>query len=201
VSLAAPSTTAVAKSPPGRANELDEVTLRRAQRGDEAACRVLVERYQRPVFALISRMLGPGRGGEVEDLAQETFLKVFQALSGFSPLGPARLSTWILTIASRRAVDALRKRAPATEPLERGAEVASPARADEAARRRLAAAAIQRAVGELSPELRAAFLLREYHGLEYAEIARALAIDLGTVKSRLSRARRAVRDALGEIDV
>ena len=52
---------------------------------------------------------------------------------------------------------------------------------------------------ELSPELRAAFLLREYHGLEYSEIARSLGIDLGTVKSRLARARAALRERLAEV--
>ena len=59
--------------------------------------------------------------------------------------------------------------------------------------------AIQDAVGQLSPEIRAAFLLREYHGLDYAEIARMLELEMGTVKSRLSRARASLRRALGEI--
>lgn len=186
-----------AKSP--GPEELDEVTLRRAQRGEEDACRALVLRYQRPVFALLSRMVGPGREALVEDLAQETFLQVFRSLSGFSSLGPARLSTWVLTIASRRAVDALRKRPLPTAPLEEGAAVSAPARADETARQRQVARAIQRAVEDLSPAFRAAFLLREYHQLEYAEIARALGVDLGTVKSRLARAREAVRRALAEV--
>lgn len=180
----------------GASDELDEVTLRRAQRGDADACRALVERYQRPVFALLSRLLGGGRRAAVEDLAQETFLQVFRGLAGFTPLGPARLSTWILTIASRRAIDELRRPersvALVTEPI--AAE-----RADGDAVRREVAAAIERALAALAPEYRAAFLLREYHGLDYADIARALAIDVGTVKSRLSRARAALREALAEV--
>jgi RNA polymerase sigma-70 factor (ECF subfamily) len=182
--------------------ELDEVTLRRAQSGDETACRALVDRYQRPVFALLGRMLGAGRGALVEDLAQETFLDVFRALARFSALGPARLSTWILTIASRRAIDAIRSlRQPGldTEPLAPGAEIAGPDRTDGAVFRGAVAQAIQRAVAELAPEYRAAFLLREYHGLDYAEISRALEIDVGTVKSRLHRARAALRAALAEV--
>ncbi len=91
-------------------DELDELTLRRAQRGDAAACRDLVLRYQGAVFALLGRMLGPGRAAEIEDLAQDTFLDVFRALARFSALGPARLSTWVLTIASRRSIDFLRAR-------------------------------------------------------------------------------------------
>src|SRR5260221_14313014 len=80
--------TAAANVPDMR-DELDELTLARAQRGDEAAARALVERYQRRVFALLSRMLG-GQRALVEDLAQETFLRVFRALPGFTAAGPAR---------------------------------------------------------------------------------------------------------------
>jgi RNA polymerase sigma-70 factor (ECF subfamily) len=180
--------------------ELDEVTLRRAQRGDEAACRALVLRYQHAVFALLSRMLGPsGRRGLVEDLAQETFLRVFRALAAFSPLGPARLSTWILTIAARLAVDELRRPAAPAAAVAGADTVAGPGRADDATRRAQLGRAIERAVGELPAEYRAAFLLREYHELAYDDIARALEVDIGTVKSRLSRARTALRAALAEV--
>lgn len=179
--------------------ELDELTLRRAQRGEPAACRALVERYQRPVFALLHRMMGAARRDRVEDLAQETFLSVFRSLGQFAPLGPARLSSWILTIASRRAIDELRRGGEA--PAELAEEhLVSPARADDRARRRDLGERVERAVGDLAPEYRAAFLLREVHGLEYAEIARALSIDLGTVKSRLARARAALRAALADLE-
>ncbi len=188
-------------SEPGSAPpaELDELTLRRAQRGEPAACRALVERYQRPVFALLHRMMGSARRDRVEDLAQETFLSVFRSLGQFAPLGPARLSTWILTIASRRAIDELRRAGDAPAELP-GDRLVSPSRADDRARRRDVGRRVERAVGELAPEYRAAFLLREMHGLEYAEIARALSIDLGTVKSRLARARAALRAALADLE-
>src|SRR5215470_592892 len=99
---------------PSRAGsrELDDVTLARAQRGEAAAWRALVEHYQRAVFALLSRMLAPsGRAALVEDLAQETFLRAFRALPAFDRGGRARLSTWILTIATRLGIDELRRRA------------------------------------------------------------------------------------------
>ncbi|HEY8146925.1 MAG TPA: RNA polymerase sigma factor [Kofleriaceae bacterium] len=187
---------------PGSASpaELDELTLRRAQRAEPAACRALVERYQRPVFALLYRMMGAGRRDRVEDLAQETFLSVFRSLGQFAPLGPARLSSWILTIASRRAIDELRRTGGDAPAALDGEVLVSPARADDRARRRDLGQRVERAIGELGPELRAAFLLREMHGLEYAEIARALSIDLGTVKSRLSRARAALRAALADLE-
>ncbi|HUS68356.1 MAG TPA: sigma-70 family RNA polymerase sigma factor [Kofleriaceae bacterium] len=184
------------------APELDELTLRRAQRGEPAACRALVERYERPVFALLHRMLGVRHRHRVEDIAQETFLGVFRSLSGFAPLGPARLSTWILTIATRRAIDELRRaEAAGGEPaVLRDEDAVGTSRADEGARRAALGARVAAAVGALPADFRAAFLLREVHGLEYAEIARALEVDLGTVKSRLSRARAALREALADLE-
>jgi len=179
--------------------ELDEPTLRRAVRGEADAARALVERYQDRVFALVSRMLS-GRGrATIEDIAQDTFLAVFRRIGEFDPQGPAKLSSWILTIAARRAIDELRKQRPVLL-AEPDRERASEARTDERTHRRELALAIEAALRELSPELRAAFLLREYHGFEYAAIASALAIDLGTVKSRLARARAGLRTRLAELD-
>ena len=88
--------------------ELDPGLLSRCQAGEQAALRLFVEHYQRAVFALLSRVLG--QRPEVEDLAQETFLRAIVALPGFAPAGPARLSTWLLTIATRLALDVCRKR-------------------------------------------------------------------------------------------
>src|SRR5262245_384285 len=95
------------------ADELDELMLRRAAAGDATACRLLVERYQHRVFALVSRMLASRPRATIEDIAQDTFLQVFARLKAFEPNGPARLSTWILTIAARRSIDELRRQRPA----------------------------------------------------------------------------------------
>ena len=90
---------ATSASPTG---ELDEVSLERARRGDDGARRQLIVHYQDRVFRFLWRMLAcRGQGALVEDLCQETFERVLRALSGFSSVGPARLSTWILTIAVR----------------------------------------------------------------------------------------------------
>lgn len=185
----------VARSQPP--TELDDATLRRAMHGEDAAARALVDLYQTRVFALVSRMLS-GRGrATIEDIAQDTFLVVFRRLAEFDPRGTAKLSSWILTIAARRAIDELRKQRPVllADVPERGTAPA----ADDRAQRRDVALAIEAALRELPPELRAAFLLREYHELDYAEIAAALQIDLGTVKSRLSRARARLRECLAEV--
>jgi RNA polymerase sigma-70 factor (ECF subfamily) len=182
------------RSPGG--GEIDDRTVRRAAAGDRDAARLLVETYQGRVFALASRMLA-GRGrATVEDAAQDTFLQVFRRLASWKAGGRAKLSTWILTIAARRAIDELRRQRPT---LRADLEAPGDARGDERAIRRELIAAIERALHDLTPELRAAFLLREYHGLDYAEIASALDVDLGTVKSRLSRARAALREQLAEL--
>jgi RNA polymerase sigma-70 factor (ECF subfamily) len=180
-------------------SETDEVTLARAQRGDRDAQAAVVERYQRPVFALLSRMVGRERA-LVEDLAQETFLRALRALPRFSLRGPARLSTWILTIATRLALDHLRRKAPRVEEViaAGGAPGVLPW-PDQDAHRRAIAVALTEAVEALGAPFRAAFLLREVHGLSYDEIARALEIDAGTVKSRLARARAALQEALSEM--
>jgi RNA polymerase sigma-70 factor, ECF subfamily len=178
--------------------DLDEVTLARARRGDRQAFRALVERYERPVFALLGRMLlRAGRESLVEDLAQETFVRVFRGLANFGADGRNNVSAWILTIAARLAIDELRRSHPRPEPFdERTLAIASPAAADDESDRRRVAAAIEHAVAQLGPEYRAAFLLREVHDMDYESIAEALRVDIGTVKSRLSRARAALRRAL-----
>lgn len=191
MTLPLPALRRTSSAPP----ELDEIAFERARRGDAAGCRALVQRYERPVFALVSRMVVPERDC-IEDLAQETFLRVFKALAGFERSGPAKLSSWILTIATRVCIDHLRKRrdirlVPAEDvPLE------ASARTDDRDGRRELGRALQAAVADLAPPFRAAFLLREYHELSYEEIALALDCDAGTVKSRLNRARQSLRTAL-----
>src|SRR5215813_89218 len=119
---------------------LDELAIRRAQRGDERAWRDLVERFQQPVHALIWRLRAGRARHRVEDLVQETFVRVLGALPGFDPEGPATLSTWMLTIATRLALNELRRPEAAAlvdEPAGSGAD-----RADLGAERRQLAAAI-----------------------------------------------------------
>src|SRR3954471_409523 len=87
---------------------LDAAVLARCRAQDPMAFRAFVVRYERMVFALLSRMLG--HGSEVEDLAQETFVRAFRAFPEFDLAGPAKPSTWLLTIATRLALDARKKK-------------------------------------------------------------------------------------------
>lgn len=187
-----------------RTEELDELTLARAQRGDEPARRALVLRYQDPVFALLWRLLGgTRRQAMVEDVAQETFLRVFRELPRFVQGGPARLSTWIFTIATRLALMELRRRPLRdAEAIDQHAEFPAPttAQPDHLAERRALGDAIERALAALPDRTRAVVVLRDYHEFEYAEIAEMLDLDLGTVKSRLFRGRMALRKALKDVE-
>jgi RNA polymerase sigma-70 factor (ECF subfamily) len=177
-----------------RPDGLDELTFRRAQRGDERAWRDLVEHYQRPVHALVWRLLAGRSRHRTEDLVQETFVRVLRALPKFDPGGPATLATWILTIATRLVLNELRRPEPAS--LDHDPEAEAQERADHASERARLGIAIASGVARLPEGQRAVLVLREYHDLEYAEIADALELDVGTVKSRLSRAREALREHL-----
>jgi RNA polymerase sigma-70 factor, ECF subfamily len=181
------------------ASDLDEITLARAQSGDRLAKAALIERYQRPVFALLSRMLG-NDAEIIDDLAQETFARVLRALPGFDRYGRARLITWILTIATRLALDHLRASNARRDPSEipGGLPVSLP-RPDQLADQRALGVALVGAVEALPPAFRAAFLLRELHGLTYEEISEALHVDLGTVRSRLARARGLLQRMLAAV--
>jgi len=175
-----------------RPEGLDELTLRRAQRGDERAWRDLIEHHQRAVHALVWRLLVGRARHRAEDLVQETFVRVLRALPKFDPAGPATLSTWILTIATRLVLNELRR--PEAQSLEH--EPIAADRADRDAERQRLGAAIAAGVAELPEGQRAVLVLREYHDLDYAEIADVLELDVGTVKSRLARARAAMREYL-----
>jgi RNA polymerase sigma-70 factor (ECF subfamily) len=193
-----PGSEAAARPPAGRPPELERALLERAQRGDEVACRALVVRYQQPVFATLARVLGRGQRLElVPDLAQETFLRVFRELPAFRPEAPGRLSSWILTIAARLALDELkRRRLDLLAPEDAVERLVDPAGSGQDAEQAETAVVLDRALATLGPGLRAVLLLRVVEELPYEEIARALAIEIGTVKSRLARARAALGQAL-----
>ncbi len=181
--------------PSDEPGELDEFTLARAQRADPGAEVALVRCYERRVFALLGRMLAPrGLSALVEDLAQETFIRVLRALPRFERDGSARLSTWVLCIASRLAINELSRVRPPTEPVADtlAGEPAAEGRLEQLEHRK----AIVDAVARLSAEQQAVFVLREFHGLDDAGIAEALQLEVGAVKSRLHRARVQLRRAL-----
>jgi RNA polymerase sigma-70 factor, ECF subfamily len=186
-----------ASSERSRERELDGALVARCSTGDPEAFRAFVERYQVMVFALLSRLRG--RGSHVEDLAQETFVRAHRALQGFDGAGSARLSTWLLTIGTRVAIDA-RRRSGRSEAhvreLLQSAPAPAPASPEQLCGRAELMSAIQRAAAELPEDQRIAFVLSEFHDFSLSEIAEALGVPESTVKTRLFRARRKLARAL-----
>jgi len=169
-----------------RGGELDPSALARARAGDPRAFRALYEHHADAVYGFLHRMLG--NGAAAEDALQDAFLRVLGALRGFDPRGPARLSTWIFTIARRVALTAIdRRRAPP--------QAGPPAAPQAQPELRLA---LEAAVWALPEFLRSTFVLREACDLSYEELAEVEGVDIGTIKSRLHRARAALQAALGE---
>jgi RNA polymerase sigma-70 factor (ECF subfamily) len=173
--------------------EIAPGVLLRCQAGEPAALNAFVERYQGAVFALLSRTVG--RHPDLEDLAQETFVRAIRALPAFDADGAARLSTWLLTIATRLALDACRKRAREQRP-SLAAEPASASTPEHEVQRSQLRDAIASAIDELPSDQRAAFVLAEFHGFAIEEIANALQTRKSTVKTRLFRARAKLSRAL-----
>src|SRR5262249_6427527 len=150
-----------------------------------------VSRYQGVVFAFLSRALGAGP--HVEDLAQEVFLRACRALPRFDGAGAARPSTWLLTIASRVAIDARRKRRVSLVPLEPEVRAPAPSTPETERRRAEIGRAVASAAAQLPDDQRDVFVLAEYHGLDMRQIGSVLSIPEGTVKTRLFRARERLR--------
>jgi len=184
----------VAPSPP---DEIDSVTLAGCRKRDRAALQRFVLAYQHRVFAFLSRMLG--HGPHVDDVAQEVFVKACQALPRFDPSGPARLSTWLLGIASHAAIDHRRRNRKTLVAIEDVPPAAHENTPEQDQHRRDLARAFERAAANLDDDQRAVFVLAEYHELGMAEIARTLGVPENTVKTRLFRARERMRAMLGDV--
>jgi RNA polymerase sigma-70 factor, ECF subfamily len=167
----------------------------RLRAGEVRAFEELVRTYQHRVFGVAVRMLG--NAAEAEELAQEVFLRVHRAIADFR--GEAKLSTWLYAIASRLCLTRLGggERRFGREGEETLARLAS-GQADPAAmlERSELEAALHRAIAELPDERRIVVVLRDLEGLAYEEIAVALELPVGTVRSRLHRARMDLKEKL-----
>ncbi len=161
-----------------------------ARRGDAAAYGELVRRHERPIYRHLHNLTASP--DEARELAQETFLKAWEALAEWRP--EANVQAWLYRIASNLAFDLLRRRKVVRfEAMEDDFEAASGEAGPEM---RLEAkqsiATLEAALQRLPLELRQILLLREVEGLSYEDIAQALGVNEGTVKSRLARARAAL---------
>ncbi len=178
----------------------EQVLVMRAQRGEQDAFRILVERYQQYVYALALRMLASPE--DAEDAAQEAFLSAWRGLPNFRM--DAKFSTWLYRLTVNAATDLLRKRKKTQGQVSMEEEPVAATTADpaptpeEAAEQQERNAALQQAVMLLSEQHRTILLLREVNGLDYGEIGAVLKLSPGTVRSRLARARRELAKKLRE---
>jgi RNA polymerase sigma-70 factor (ECF subfamily) len=173
----------------------EERLLNACRAGDKAAFRNFVRRYEKVVFAFLSRALG--RGAHVEDLAQEVFLRAYRALPTYDVRGPARVSTWLLTIARRLACDARRKQRTQLPLRDDEGLGQSPTTPETEGQRLELARALANAAAALPEDQLDAFILVEFHGLRMTELADVLGIPESTAKTRLFRARERLRELLG----
>lgn len=175
-----------------------EELIRAAAKGNTLAFEELVRLHEKKVYALALRMCGSSE--DAADAAQEAFLSAWRGLPSFR--GEAGFSTWLYRLASNAAIDQLRRnrRQREEDSLDAG-EMDAPDQSpgpQEAAEGSELQRAVADGLASLSEDHRRILLLREYQQLSYDEIAQTLDMDLGTVKSRISRARRALRKILLE---
>ena len=179
--------------------EVDQQLVERAQRGDKRAFELLVTKYQRKLGRLLSRMVRDP--AEVEDVTQEAFIKAYRALPAFR--GDSAFYTWLYRIAINTAKNylvALGRRAPTTTEFnhedaanfEEAEALRDSATPESELHGQQIAATVNRAMDALPEDLRTAITLREIEGLSYEEIASLMNCPIGTVRSRIFRAREAI---------
>lgn len=180
------------------ADDTDQELVRRVQAGDQTAFNLLVLKYQHRVLKLVGRFVNDA--AEAEDVAQEAFLKAYRALASFR--GDSAFYTWLYRIAINTAKNALvsqRRR-----PVDFDLDLQDPEQYDRQAKLKEAdtpegvlltdeiRAVVEEAMEQLPEDLRTAIVLRELEGLSYEEIAEAMDCPVGTVRSRIFRAREAI---------
>lgn len=179
------------------ASDTDQQLVQRSQRGDLRAFDLLVLKYQGRIAALVSRYVSDA--GEVEDVTQEAFIKAYRALGKFR--GDSAFYTWLYRIAANAAKNHLvakgrRPGADATiedaEGFDEGGLLSESASPEALAMGEELAEVVESALNELPDELKAALMLREFDGLSYDDIADVLGCPVGTVRSRIFRAREAI---------
>jgi RNA polymerase sigma-70 factor (ECF subfamily) len=183
--------------------DVDQQLVQRVQRGEKAAFDLLVIKYQRKIFRLLSRLIRDP--AEVEDVAQEAFIKAYRALPNFR--GDSAFYTWLYRIAINTAKNWLvsqGRRAPTSteadieeaETFDDGEQLRDLNTPDAMLLTKQVANAVNRAIEQLPEDLKTAIVLRELEGLSYEEIAETMNCPIGTVRSRIFRAREAIAEEL-----
>jgi len=183
--------------------EIDRQLVERAQRGDKRAFELLVEKYQRKLARLLSRFIRDP--AEVEDVTQEAFIKAYRALPAFR--GDSAFYTWLYRIGINTAKNylmALGRRAPTSteveaeeaEGFEEGEQLRDINTPESVLLSNEIAETVNSTIEQLPEELRTAIQLREIEGMSYEDIAQVMNCPIGTVRSRIFRAREAIAERL-----
>ena len=183
--------------------DIDRQLVARAQRGDKQAFSLLVEKYQRKLARLLSRLIRDP--AEVEDVTQEAFIKAYRALPAFR--GDSAFYTWLYRIGINTAKNylmAMGRRAPTSteveadeaEGFEEGEQLRDINTPESVLLSNEIAKTVNATIEQLPEELRTAIQLREIEGKSYEDIAREMKCPIGTVRSRIFRAREAIAEQL-----
>jgi RNA polymerase sigma-70 factor, ECF subfamily len=183
--------------------DIDRALVERAQRGDKRAFELLVEKYQRRLGRLLSRFIRDP--SEVEDVMQEAFIKAYRALPAFR--GDSAFYTWLYRIGINTAKNylaAMGRRAPTSTDMEAeeaeshvdGERLRDLNTPENALLSKEIADTVNSTIESLPEELRTAIQLRELEGMSYEEIASIMGCPIGTVRSRIFRAREAIAERL-----
>jgi RNA polymerase sigma-70 factor, ECF subfamily len=183
--------------------DIDRQLVERAQRGDKHAFELLVEKYQRKLGRLLARFIRDP--AEVEDVTQEAFIKAYRALPAFR--GDSAFYTWLYRIGINTAKNylmALGRRAPTSteveaedaEGYEEGEQLRDINTPESMLLSKEIAQTVNATIEQLPEELRTAIQLREIEGMSYEDIARIMDCPIGTVRSRIFRAREAIAERL-----
>jgi RNA polymerase sigma-70 factor (ECF subfamily) len=183
--------------------EIDRQLVLRAQQGDKQAFNLLVEKYQRKLARLLSRFIRDP--AEVEDVTQEAFIKAYRALPAFR--GDSAFYTWLYRIGINTAKNylmAMGRRAPTSteveaedaEGFEEGEQLRDINTPESALLTNEIAETVNKTIEQLPEELRTAIQMREIEGMSYEDIAKAMDCPIGTVRSRIFRAREAIAEQL-----
>ena len=174
----------------------DAECVRKLQRGETDAFETLIRRHQKTIFNLVYRMLGDY--DEAAEISQEAFLSAYRAIGNFR--GDANFSTWLYRIALNHATTrrkSLNTRQQRSVPIENTEPASDPHPGPaESMEKKEIRQRVQQALNRLDPDDAAVILLRDLQDVPYEEVARVLEIPIGTVKSRLHRARLALKSEL-----
>ena len=172
----------------------DSDIVKRVLSGDVDSFRILVERYQRPVLSMIQRMIRDRH--RCEEIGQDAFFTAFQKLSTFDP-ARSQFSTWLFTIARNMSINALKKRLPL--PMENLPEMPVSRDPSHELSDKEIFMQLDETLKALPEKLRRAFVLAEMEQLPYEEVARIEGVRLGTIKSRIHRARARIYSAMKDM--